>query len=104
VAAPAHSPQLKGQRYVIAPKRFPRLSPLPEALKNPPQIPRVSIRYFSAPGINSLQVDMMTPQPTRTFRSVGERFGSHWVMWLAPSGVVLCDEDGFLARRFQPGG
>lgn len=100
LSAPAHSKQLVGQRYVLTPARFPRLSSLAEAVKTPPQLPQATLRFFSVSNSASLEVNSKVLQPSRAFKMVGDRFGSHWVMWLAPSGVILCNEDGFLALGF----
>jgi hypothetical protein len=100
LSAPAHSPQLVGQRYVLAPARLPKLSALSEAVKTVPQPPQAALRFSSVANVASLEVNSKVLQPSRAFKLVGDRFGSYWVMWLASSGVILCNEEGFLALGF----
>jgi hypothetical protein len=101
LTAPAHSPQLVGQRYALFPKRFPKLTPLAVAVKTAPLLPQATIRLSSAAGVMSLEVSSPALQPSRSFKLVGDHFGSYRVMWLATAGVILCNEDGFLALGFQ---
>lgn len=101
LSAPPHSPKLMGQRYVLVPKRVPKLSSLSDAIKTPPQMPQVTVRFSALAGVASLEVFSKQLQPNRSYKVVGDRFGNHWVMWLAASGVILCNEDGFIAASFQ---
>jgi hypothetical protein len=100
-AAPPHSPKLVGQRYVLVPKRFPKFMPLDLAIKAPPQLPVANLRFSATAGISSLEVNSRFLQPSRSFKVAGERFGNHWVLWLSAQGVILCDENGFMALGFQ---
>ena len=102
VAAPARSPQLVGQRYVMGPQRYPRLSAMEDAVRELPQPPQgATLSYSAIATVISLQIDSKNPQPSRAFKQVGERFGAYWVLWLSREGALLSNTEGFVPVTFK---
>jgi hypothetical protein len=115
VTAPAHSPNLLGQRYQLGPSRFPDLSPLEVLGKVSPLRPPAGV-VFEFLSINpgdsaakggdaalvSLRVKDNRPSVAQSQRwsgayQPGERFGDYWVVWIQRGGVLLGHPDGLLA-------
>jgi hypothetical protein len=116
--APAHSPNLVGQRYQLGPARYPELAPLAGPGKMPP--PRLPVGVVlellslssgegSSKGGEAALVSIKVkdnrpavPQAQRLSGAyqVGEHFGNYWVVWIQRGGVLLGHPDGLLAVPF----